>query len=218
MKTGSPFWRRRGPVIVILLLPALWIASLLLPRAWSSNALHGYVAAPDGRAIAGAHVVVTWDAVAYWSNSGAGILHAAEAVTDSQGRFSIPSWSGKYIEGGTMQGSEPTTRVFKKGFVPLVLPNPSDNVLALAKQHVVYGLEGRTLTLSPFSGTDGDYALALQSFRHDLYRLRAHRPADACVCRQMPHMLRALEAVREELARAGVAEGLGDVPGCCGSK
>lgn len=216
MTTPPSFWRRpRHWIVLAVLLPVLSIATLCLSRAWSSPELHGRVAAPDGRPVAGAHVVVTWDAVAYWTNSGIGTLHLAEAVTDVNGHFSIPGWRGKYIKGGTMQGSEPTTRVFKDGFVPLVLPNPQENVLALARQDVVYRLQGKTLTLVPFSGTPAQYAQLVQPFRSELYHRRALDAGDQCLCRHMPRMVHALETLRTALAAAGVAASLGDAPGCC---
>ena len=144
-------WRRRPVMAVLgfLILLAVWIAYLFIPKPWSSAQLSAQVIGADGQPVPGALVVVSWDAVSLWFSSDLGTVHAAEAVTDAAGRFVIPAWSGKYIEGGALGSNQPRIYVYKEGITPLVISRPWRSSFSISAHATVTELIGGQLRMEP---------------------------------------------------------------------
>jgi hypothetical protein len=105
----------------IILLPFLY--NFFFPSIWYSPELRAQVVAEDGRPVAGAAVVANWEIQNWISGSAEGQLAIFEAVTDENGRFSIPAWGPRFVLYGALDISAPIVRIVHPDFRPTTISN-----------------------------------------------------------------------------------------------
>lgn len=117
-------YKRLALLLLTLALIISWFHVILL-----SPPINGRVVDGTGQPIAGAVVVADWAVHASLSNAPIGQLKMFEVVTDSEGRFHIPSWGMEAVVKGVPQ--QAVVRIFHPDYVPLVLDDALDPGLGL---------------------------------------------------------------------------------------
>ena len=186
-----------------------WAVCMLLllsgcTKAWRSEAIDGRVVDEDtGAPIAGAIVLVNWQ-IKGMEGYPQGQLGIFERVTDADGRFQIPAWGPKRPPmGTTVDASDPTVRVFKNGYEPLVVlrpPNSTGNAYV------------ESLRLRRFEGTAESYASQMDAF---WMPLNVNLVIGRCEWSLATEMVHALVQLRGEFDRAGIRSSLPLESGLC---
>ncbi|MFC4313122.1 carboxypeptidase-like regulatory domain-containing protein [Steroidobacter flavus] len=176
-------------------------------KAWRSEAIDGRVVDEGTDApIAGAIVLVNWQ-IKGMEGYPQGQLGIFERVTDAAGRFQIPAWGPKRPPmGTTVDASDPTVRVFKNGYEPLVVrrpPNSKDSA------HV------EMLRLRRFEGTAESYASQMDEFWRPL---NVNFVIGRCEWSLAAQMIHALVRLRGEFDRAGIRSDLPLESGLCNAE
>jgi hypothetical protein len=166
-------------------------------KVWRSEAMEGRVVDEgSGAPIADAVVLVNWQ-LKGMEGYPQGQLAIFERVTDAEGRFQIPAWGPKLQSiATTVSASDPTVRVFRNGYDPLVVRrdgNLRDN------SHVKF------LRLRRFEGTAADYAASMSTFWNPL---TVNLGGVRCDWRAAPRLFQALVQVRGEFDAAGIPSDL----------
>ncbi|WP_129774621.1 carboxypeptidase-like regulatory domain-containing protein [Peristeroidobacter soli] len=166
-------------------------------KAWCSGPIEGQVIDEGtGAPLADAIVLVNWQ-IKGMEGYPQGQLAIFERVTDARGRFQIPAWGPKRPPPGTTVAlSEPTVRVFKSGYDPLVVvreANTEDDSHA------------RTLLMRRVEGAPAEYASRMSTFWTPL---DVNLGGDRCDWRAAPRLFNALVQLRAEFDAAGVRSDL----------
>lgn len=202
----------------------VWLASLivypillyatneLVAIAWYSPEIRARVVSADGKPIAGAIVVVGWNIVAPWNGASLGQLALEEAATDKDGRFSIQSWGPRATFHGFINESEPTTRIFRAGYSPMVLSNTDAVPMMAAKRIIKYRFQNQTIVMPAWTGTQQQYATELKKFSENFEQLtfRTGRAEDSCYWKRIPRMLSALQREKAQLQNISPGQELRD--------
>lgn len=136
--------------------------------------------------------------VAYWELEGGleggeelGEVMVKDAVTDANGRFTIPGWGPKAIPRGLSSNArlkdlDPELVLFKTGYEYLAHENAESIVKKTSLRTSDY--DGKTIELKPFKGDLRAYSFHLTFLDIQLYPLGEHD----CSWMRIPLMLRAL--------------------------
>lgn len=189
---------------------ALFLLGLgqLIPFGWSSPEMQARIVMPGGEPVAGAIVVANWNITGYWNGASLGQLEIAEVVTDKDGLFRIPAWGPRFLSKGVIQIDEPTVRIFKTGFIPLIISNYEGVPMKAADHHIVFRLQNQSIELVPFKGSLVDYESQLTSITEELSTIFWARGADGCYWKRMPRLLLAFERLKIELGKVGAGKTL----------
>jgi hypothetical protein len=182
---------------VVLAIAALWLYSNL----WYSPAMRARIATPDGKPLAGAIVVANWNIQASISGASLGQLALAETVTDTDGWFHIPAWGPRWLWRGSVRVDEPTVRVFKPGFTPLVLHNTEEAPMHTASLVIAFRLQDQALAMEPFTGSPAEYQTALASLLASLSVLNNGGAPGICDWQRTSRLLPALRLTRQACSR-----------------
>jgi hypothetical protein len=176
------------------------LAWSLFASSHSAPPMEARIVAPDGTPIAGAIVVASWSMRAAGSNFPVGPLAVGEAVTDVDGRFRIPGWGPRQARDGSINIAEPQVRVFKPGFVPLVLDNFAGVPMWSASSVIVFRFQNQNLTMAPFAGGLAEYEQVLDPLLNSLNVIFRTPVRDGCLWRETPRLLLSLEDLKFKLA------------------
>jgi len=184
---------------LLCLLPALLASVVGCSKAWQSDAIEAQVVdASTGAPVADAVVLVNWQ-IKGMEGYPMGQLAIFERVTDAQGRFQTPDWGPKRPPFfTTVDNSDPTVRIFKKGYEPLVIIKSNN---APGSPHV----HGQTLRLRRFEGDLSDYSQQMSIFWNPL---NVNLVIGRCEWRAAPQLFQALVQLRGEFDAAGVQSSL----------
>jgi hypothetical protein len=165
-------------------------------KAWRSEAIDGRVVDEDtGAPIADAVVLVNWQ-IKGMEGYPQGQLAIFERVIDAQGRFHIPAWGPKRPPvGTTVNATDPTVRVFKNGYEPLVAIREGNRGNSHAKN----------LRMRRFDGTSAGYAARMDLFWDPL---TVNLGGVRCDWRAAPRLFHALVQLRGEFDAASVRSSL----------
>lgn len=183
---------------------ALALLSAPMP-AWAlvywADAVEGWVVdSATGKPVEGAIVVAHWQLKGGWEGGVAvGQMQIYETVTDAAGRYFIPGWGPRFALRGQPGNEWPGIFVFKPGYRHLALSNERRGRATGSDSN------GKTLRLSPFTGTLPDYARDLRSLNASLW-IVGRDSGEPCGWESYPRMLRALVELDERLRAAGIAE------------
>ena len=176
---------------------------------WSSPEIVARVVTPDGAPVAGAIVVANWNIEGPWNGASLGQLAIAEVVTDHNGTFRIPAWGPRSIPKGHIRIDEPTVRIFKPGFMPLIIKNYEGVPMKAADYSIAFRLQNQTIELTPFKGSLVEYESKLNRLLDSLnVLLRGGVAAEGCNWRHIPRLLLSLENLKIELAEHGAGKAL----------
>jgi hypothetical protein len=192
-----------------LVLPTLAVLVSCSIFGYSSPEIHARVVTPTGEPIEGAIVVANWGITSNWFNAPLGQLALYEAVTNKNGEFRIPQWGPRHLSKGTIQGTEPTVRIFHPDFVPLVINNGF--TLKSAAAIIKFRLQDQDITLEPSNGSVVEYEAALRTLNHSLDFIFLDPPVTEtgrCYWKVMPKMLSALQEMTDKLQREGQGKSL----------
>jgi hypothetical protein len=168
-----------------------------------SPEIHSRVVAPDGAPIAGAIVLISWTVAHYVSDTSLRQAAIAEVVTDTDGQFRIPAWGPRLVADGWISVDEPTTRIYKRGFVPRVVKNYEGVPMSGAKSIIRYLFQDRAIVLQPFEGSLQQYENTFNPLLLSLGHIYDGRGTAFCYWRQTPRMLLALQDLKLEMAAQG---------------
>jgi len=190
-------------ILVLAFAAACPCAAQDMPRPLTSGEIRGRVVADSGAAVDGAVVVVRWnwlDYVAKLHGSGyyfqGNAAHIAEAVTDREGRFTIPAWGPKLrLNGGRLEDNAPTYLVYKAGFEPSAGHDPNVRLL-------------------PRYGAAAEHAQRVRSFQER--SLVWSHPSENW--KSMPRMVQALQETKTREGKdAAAILGIHTLPGRTGA-
>ncbi len=194
-----------------LLLAACCLVTPLLGCASSyrSGPLSGTVVDADTlQSIPGANVLVSWTLEGgLEGGNNFGQLTVQEAVTDSNGRFSIPPWGPKKVPRGKLHSTEPGIIIFKNGYEVLGRNNHGpDKELATAPDLVRVGWNGTVFKLKEFKGDVRAYKERVGWLDTDLWAtlMGASTP---CAWREAPKLVEAMAAQQRIWEKAGIEGG-----------
>lgn len=174
---------------------------------WSSPEIVARVATPDGTPVAGAIVVASWDIEGPWNGASLGQLAIAEVVTDQHGTFRIPAWGPRSIPKGHIRIDEPTVRIFKPGFVPLIIFNNEGVPMKAADYTIAFRLQNQTIELTPFKGSLIEFESKMVHLQDSLDRIFWGQSV-GCYWKDLPRLLLALQDSKIELAESGAGKTL----------
>lgn len=184
----------------LVVIAMVWVLSTCV---WYSPGITGRVVDPDGIPVAKAVVVANWNLQRALSGATAGQLALIEVRTDANGYFHIPSWGPRFDFRGGLSEDQPFVRVFKPGFVPLIVNNtdavPMRGIRFVSRSRV----DGATLVLRRFNGRTSDYEAALGPLLQNLFDLVIFAPRGTCYWKNMPRLLLSLQDVKHALDPAG---------------
>ena len=186
------------------------VVNQIFPLVWYSPKIEASVSTPDGKPVAGAIVVVSWNIEGPWNGASLGQMSVAETVTDANGKFQIPAWGPRFNYRGSIPIDEPTVRIFKSGFAPLTIQNYEDVPMQAASRIIVFRLQNQNIVLTPFSGTMAEYEISLHQFQDDLRKFDIVQSdvENGCYWKQTPRLLLALEDVKLKMALQGGGQSL----------
>jgi hypothetical protein len=149
---------RIGLVCGVALLVLLGV-TLFASRIYMSEGLVGRVVDSESKEpIAGVIVVANWELKGL-EGFVTEQLQIAEVITDKTGQFIIPSWGPvKAKSAGELRPSEPTVRIFKPGYEPLVLFNAATSQTWTVPHVLRLTLTSGTLELRRYKGDADGYA------------------------------------------------------------
>lgn len=175
----------------------------LLTGVWFSPQIDARVCTPAGEPVAGAIVVANWNIHGPLNGASQGQLALAEVISDDNGRFRIPAWGPRTSTKGGIRIDEPTIRIFKPGFVPLVLKNYEGVPMEAAASIIVSRFQNATITLTPFNGPPASYEASLKPLLRSLDPIFDPGWSEFCYWKQTPRLLFALETLKTQLAEQG---------------
>lgn len=199
-----------GKVMLVGGLACALGAWMLWAVVWYSPPLRARLVTPLGTPVAGAIVVANWTISESVSGAPLGQAMLIEVVSDNNGQFEVPAWGPRFIKRGTIRIDQPTLRVFKPGFVPLVLANNAGTHSAFANHIMVTPFDGRTVRMTPFAGTPEEYEIALQPLLQSIEVFFWGRGAIACYWKSTPRLLLALQEAKAAMASHGSGKSLRD--------
>jgi len=197
-------WR---PALLLALFAAI-VHSQLASAHYFSPQMEATVIDPDGKPVAGAIVLVSWDLHKALTNYPLGQLMVAEAVTDGAGRFRIPAWGPLTPPEGNMNGSQPTVHIFRRGFIPLIVDNSDDPMKGSPGSVIHFRFQDQNLTLTPYKGEPAAYERSLQMLLYGLEGIYQRGQGGTCRWKTAYRMLLALEEVKAELEIHGAGSTL----------
>lgn len=186
-------------------LPVLFVLSLFIPNYYYSPEMVARVVGGDGKPVAGAIIVVSWNMNRGWTNYPLGSLAVAEAVTDAQGWFRVPAW-GPLQSDDSMNVTQPVVRIFKPGFTPLIVDNVEGVGMTSANSIIRFRFQHQTLTLQRYSGVPAAYEKELDSLVTSLNAIYVHSPQHKCYWRDTYRILLALENEKVKLVQHGAGQ------------
>jgi len=195
--------------------PCLVLGAVLL---WSSLSSHAFVYSAEpiegwaadaetGKPIEGVIVVAHWQLEGgFEGGSPVNELKILEAVTDQNGRYSLPAWGPRFALSGRLGSKSPEILMFKQGYKFQLLNNDWYQDRDTSKSD----WDKKTVKLERFYGTLAQYAEVLASLSSSLWVAGVDvgdRSGSYCGWKSFPRMLRALDRLEAELRTAGVAQG-----------
>lgn len=188
-----------------VLLVVIFVANLITPLVYVSKAIDGRAIDANTREpIEGAVVVVDW---MLETNHGypKGEIAVFEVTTDATGHFSIPRW-GPRIRipfRGHIRGNQPTMRIFKPEYLPIVVNNTPQTRLFrdYADRYLEFRLVNHSYEMERYGKVDEFYAEKLATLTYSLDYISRGR---GCEWRQVPKILEALHNEKVKLDRAQV--------------
>ena len=201
----TPFLKTIAILGGLVVLVAMW---LLYVSVWYSPPIKARLTSPDGKPIAGAIVVANWNIEGYMNGASQGQAAVAEALTDQDGWFRIPSWGPRLVTNGGIRVDEPTVMIFKPGFIPKILKNYEDTPMQAANRIIRFRLQDKTIELQPFHGTLVEYEKAMAPLLDSLWVIYFERGTKFCYWRQTPRLLLALQDLKSKLAVYGAGDSL----------
>jgi hypothetical protein len=212
-KTANLPKRRRTTGIIITGILLLMGVRYLLVSVWFSPEIRARVVTPDGKPVARAIIGANWD-VADWTYKPLRHMAVMEAETDENGSFSIPQWGPEFVWYGTLLESEPTIRIFKPSYIPVVLNN-TRNLARKEKANIIirFTKQDQEIVMRRFNGSSVEYERELFYLLHILTHvfITAPYPNAECLRKDMPRMLNALQQVKDRFTREGVDNTIRDI-------
>lgn len=196
-----------GPVTVVAS-AMLFLAGAWFSGVWYSPQIEARIVTPAGEPVAAAIVVASWNIQGPWNGASQGQLAIAEVTTDEDGRFRIPAWGPRMSSKGSIRIDEPAIRIFKPGFIPLVLKNYEGVPMQSAAPVIVSRFQNTTITLLPSDGSPADYEASLRPLLDSLSKIYDSRGAEFCYWKQTPRLLLALEQLKLRLADYGAGNSM----------
>jgi hypothetical protein len=194
-----------------LLLTGYYVAS----SVWmSSEARARIIDATTGQPVSDAIVLATWEVKGLEGYS-FGPLVMFELTTDAQGAFTLPGWGPRlYTGSGEIRGSEPVVRIFKRGYVPVVLDNTSP-----PSRFIRPSIDGQVIRVRSLSVPPAEYASELEPFRMSIQFLYS---GGHCEWQRAPRTTAAMHRLKSELQGSDAASAFRSVdeilgPPECGS-
>ena len=187
----------------VLSLLAIWV---MTPSVWFSTEMQARVVTPGGVPVAGAIVVANWNITGPWNGASLGQLEIAETVTDKDGQFRIPAWGPRFLSKGVIMIDQPTVRIFKPGFIPVIVDNYEGVPMKAAEHNMVFRRQNQSIELTPFKGGLIEYESTLIEFDRSLGII--YDGADGCYWKKTPRLLLSLQDLKMKLVDQGRGESL----------
>ena len=168
---------------------------------YSADPITGTVVDADTKQpLAGVNVLASWTAYGGGLEGGNLTGHAMvlEAVTDENGKFSLPGWGPKRLNfSGLIRNNEPLLVLFKSGYKAQGWSN--SDAMHPAPHHMQSEWNGKTLELKKFEGSADEYAQDLSLFLGSL--IESFAMPEECNLKAIPKFLLALDQQHQEFAR-----------------
>lgn len=197
MKTPALLKRPR----IIFTFCTLALATALSAKAavWSSPEIVGRVLTTDGKPVEQAVVVANWEITASMNGASLGQLALVEVSTDRDGYFRIPAWGPRFALRGSIRDNQPMVRIFKAGYVPLILPNADIVGPWPAPMSIRYRFHDQTVQMQRFDGQAEQYEEALAPLVRSIEHIILYTPEGTCYWTQVPRLLLALQEQRRAM-------------------
>ncbi|NRR28713.1 carboxypeptidase regulatory-like domain-containing protein [Oxalobacteraceae bacterium] len=187
-------------ITAIVLLGCVYLA---FSNIWYSPAIEARLVTPQGDPVAGAIIVAGWNIEGPWNGSPRGQLAVAEVLSDKDGKFNIPAWGPRRAKEGHIRIDEPTLRIYRPGYLPLVIKNYEDVPMRSASHILQFRLQGKNIVLQPFQGPLPEYEVALTALLDSLSNIYSQQGPGTCYWRDTPRILLALQDLKWQLSPLG---------------
>jgi hypothetical protein len=211
-QANHSLWTRLARITVLALIVQLLVGC---SQTYQAEAIDACVVDSIGREpISDALVVVNWQLVGLEGYPQAQ-LAVNEAVTDKKGCFRIPRWRARAADStGVLRNVEPTVRVLRRGYVPLIADNLSFGVTKgwIPGEPMRANVDGATIKMIKFDGSLAEYATLIDAFWRDIQRPLAALHCDRKGAARVVDMFVEL---KQEFEEAGVPSDLPSEPQPC---
>lgn len=192
-------------VILLVLSVALWIWS---PSVYYSPEIRGRILAPNGQPVTDTIVVAGWKVRTMYFNNTWGQLALHEVVTSENGEFSIPAWGPRLLWKGALMIDQPTLRIFKGGYVPLIVRNVEGPPMKSAPSFLRFRLQDQALVIRPFQGSLTAYASEMEPLMSSMDEFSRFEGPDLCYRERIPRLMRAIQDLQKTLDASGAGQSL----------
>lgn len=193
---------RRGAILSV---GSITLMSAIVATAgtWSSPEITVRIVTADGKPLQHAQVVANWEITNSLNGAPLGQLALVEVMTNKDGYFRIPAWGPRFLLRGHVRGNQPVVRVFKAGYIPLILPNADIVPENPAPLRIHYRFHNQTVSMNSFTGDRTHYEQALLPLVESINSIVTYGPVGACYWKQFPRLLLALEEQKKAMAVHG---------------
>lgn len=190
--TPGAYQRRAARFAQALLLAAAMTTTLTAcSHTYSADAISARIVDADtGAPVQGVNVVASWTyGGGEWLDTSTHAVMVLEAVTDADGRFTIPAWGPK-LSSRRLSAGQPAFWIFKSGY-DLGVAFSRTGALDYAPERMTSTVNGETIPLKKFEGSIDAYADRLTYLGADIDQLL--RNASECNWKGMPKFLVAID-------------------------
>lgn len=154
----------RGALIAVLGALCSLGCDFATPKIYSADPITAWVVDADtGKPVEGANVLAVWEMKYGLENHGTNYAMVLEAVTDSDGRFSLPGWGPKLVvKAGAITTAAPRLVILKADYRPAGAA--SGSFFDRLPSHMASDLNGKIFKLEKFVGAKREYAEDLHQF------------------------------------------------------
>ncbi len=186
--------RSRGiiPRLALVLVVALLYHAY--PLFWYSPEVRARVVAVDGKPVANAVVVASWNASARRAGFTHGQVALYEVSTDTDGRFRVPAWGPVFLFEGRVIEDDPTIYIFHPDLAPTIVRNTEVGMHA-AWPIIMFRYQDQELMLKPWSTSRDERESELSWLYFDFWTIFKTPPLRAHCSKKYVH--RMLTTMRE---------------------
>ena len=191
-------------ITVCRVIPALFVLltigcdSTLSTDTYSADPITAWVVdAKNGKPIEGANVLAVWEMKYGLENHGTNYAMVLEAVTDGEGKFSLPAWGPKAVKvKGALERGTPRFVIVRYGYRLGMGANRLE-VEQRSTMKTESDWNGKTFTMQRFEGSDEQYADYIGGqLRWEIERVQRN----GCHASEIPRFLLSMDQQFKELA------------------
>lgn len=168
---------------------------------WYAPAMSARVVDENGAPVVGAIIDVSWSVRASITGVSIKEIEVREATSDINGIFKIKGWGPKFIWRGGISDDQPQLRIFKVGFIPVVLRNKIGLSRITSPAIINFRLQNKEIEIKRMYGTLEENELSFFSIVESINFYYKNNKRDVCSWTKMPKLVSELSRIKIILDR-----------------